>query len=86
MAVVFAAWRHQRTHGTNSLTAPACSGLHGGEDGRGLQALRISSTLSKAGAYRIETVINKPADLGVLAGLEHLPEPRRQGLGHHHAR
>jgi hypothetical protein len=35
---------------------------------------RIKQYLKQGRAYRIETVINKPADLGVLARLEHLPE------------
>ena len=35
---------------------------------------RIKQYLKQGRAYRIETVINKPADLGVLARIEHLPE------------
>jgi hypothetical protein len=35
---------------------------------------RIKQYLKQGRAYRIETVINKPADLGVLSRLEHLPE------------
>ena len=35
---------------------------------------RIKQYLKQGRAYRIETVINKPADLDVLSRLEHLPE------------
>ena len=35
---------------------------------------RVKQYLKEGRALRIETVINKPADLGVLARLEHLPE------------
>lgn len=35
---------------------------------------RVKQYLKEGRAYRIETVVNKPADLGVLARLEHLPE------------
>lgn len=35
---------------------------------------RIKQYLKEGRAYRIETVINKPADIGVLSRLEHLPE------------
>jgi hypothetical protein len=35
---------------------------------------RIKQYLKQGRAYRIETVINKPADIGVLSRLEHLPE------------
>jgi hypothetical protein len=35
---------------------------------------RIKQYLKQGRAYRIETVISKPADLGVLARIEHLPE------------
>jgi hypothetical protein len=35
---------------------------------------RIKQYLKQGRAYRIETVINKPADLGLLSRLEHLPE------------
>ena len=35
---------------------------------------RIKQYLKEGRALRIETVINKPADIGVLARLEHLPE------------
>ena len=35
---------------------------------------RIKQYLKEGRALRIETVINKPADLGILARLEHLPE------------
>ena len=35
---------------------------------------RVKQYLKEGRALRIETVINKPADLGILARLEHLPE------------
>ena len=35
---------------------------------------RVKQYLKEGRAYRIETVINKPSDIGVLARLEHLPE------------
>jgi hypothetical protein len=35
---------------------------------------RVKQYLKEGRAYRIETVINKPADIGVHARLEHLPE------------
>ncbi len=35
---------------------------------------RVKQYLKEGRAYRIETVINKPSDLGILARLEHLPE------------
>ena len=35
---------------------------------------RVKQYLKEGRALRIETVVNKPADLGVLARLEHLPE------------
>ena len=35
---------------------------------------RVKQYLKEGRAYRIETVINKPADLGIRARLEHLPE------------
>jgi hypothetical protein len=35
---------------------------------------RVKQYLKEGRAYRIETVINKPADVGILARLEHLPE------------
>ncbi len=36
--------------------------------------IRVKQYLKEGRALRIETVINKPADIGVLARLEHLPE------------
>ena len=35
---------------------------------------RVKQYLKEGRAYRIETVINKPADIGIHARLEHLPE------------
>jgi hypothetical protein len=35
---------------------------------------RVKQYLKQGRALRIETVINKPYDIGVLARLEHLPE------------
>ena len=35
---------------------------------------RVKQYLKEGRALRIETVVNKPADIGVLARLEHLPE------------
>jgi hypothetical protein len=35
---------------------------------------RVKQSLKEGRAYRIETVINKPSDLGMLARLEHLSE------------
>ena len=35
---------------------------------------RVKQYLKEGRALRIETVINKPSDIGVLARLEHLPE------------
>ncbi|HUP73309.1 MAG TPA: hypothetical protein VM282_09690, partial [Acidimicrobiales bacterium] len=35
---------------------------------------RVKQYLKEGRAFRIETVINKPSDIGVLARLEHLPE------------
>ena len=35
---------------------------------------RVKQYLKEGRAFRIETVINKPADIGILARLEHLPE------------
>ena len=35
---------------------------------------RVKQYLKEGRAYRIETVINKPSDLGLLARLDHLPE------------
>jgi hypothetical protein len=35
---------------------------------------RVKQYLKEGRAYRIETVINKPKDLGILSRLEHLPE------------
>jgi hypothetical protein len=35
---------------------------------------RVKQYLKEGRALRIETVINKPYDIGVLARLEHLPE------------
>ena len=40
---------------------------------------RVKQYLKEGRALRIETVINKPADLGILARLEHLPELVEQG-------
>ena len=40
---------------------------------------RVKQYLKEGRALRIETVINKPADIGVLARLEHLPELVEQG-------
>src|SRR4029077_7033010 len=36
---------------------------------------RVKQYLKEGRALRIETVVNKPADLNVLARIEHLPEP-----------
>jgi hypothetical protein len=46
----------------------------GREDGLPLQAQPVKQYLKEGRAFRIETVINKPSDIGVLARLEHLPE------------
>jgi hypothetical protein len=35
---------------------------------------RVKQYLKEGRAFRVETVINKPSDLGILARLEHLPE------------
>jgi len=35
---------------------------------------RVKQYLKEGRAFRIETVVNKPSDLGILARLEHLPE------------
>lgn len=35
---------------------------------------RVKQYLKEGRALRTETVINKPADIGVLGGLPHLPE------------
>lgn len=35
---------------------------------------RVKQYLKEGRAFRIETVINKPSDIGVLARLEHMPE------------
>jgi hypothetical protein len=35
---------------------------------------RVKQYLKEGKAFRIETVINKPSDIGILARLEHLPE------------
>ena len=35
---------------------------------------RVKQYLKEGRALRIETVINKPSDIGILARLEHLPE------------
>jgi len=35
---------------------------------------RVKQYLKEGRAFRIETVINKPSDIGCLARLEHLPE------------
>ena len=40
---------------------------------------RIKQYLKEGRALRIETVINKPADLGILARIEHLPELVERG-------
>jgi hypothetical protein len=40
---------------------------------------RVKQYLKEGRALRIETVINKPSDIGVLARLEHLPELRAKG-------
>ena len=45
-----------------------------GQARRRLQALPLKQYLKEGRALRIEAVINKPADLGVLARLQHLPE------------
>jgi hypothetical protein len=42
---------------------------------------RVKQYLKEGRALRIETVINKPKDLGVLARLEHLPELVAKGRG-----
>ena len=42
---------------------------------------RIKQYLKEGRALRIETVINKPADIGVLARLEHLPELVQRARG-----
>ncbi|MGH9026317.1 MAG: hypothetical protein ACRDWD_09410, partial [Acidimicrobiia bacterium] len=40
---------------------------------------RVKQYLKEGKALRIETVINKPSDVGVLARLEHLPEVVAKG-------
>src|SRR5215212_6960519 len=40
----------------------------------GFKHSRVKQYLKEGGALRIETVINKPADIGILGRLEHLPE------------
>ena len=40
---------------------------------------RVKQYLKEGRALRIETVINKPTDIGILARLEHLPELVEQG-------
>jgi len=42
---------------------------------------RVKQYLKEGRALRIETVINKPSDIGVLARLEHLPELIDRGRG-----
>jgi len=45
---------------------------------------RVKQYLKEGRALRIETVINKPADIGVLTGIEHLPElvAKARGVNH----
>ena len=39
---------------------------------------RVKQYMKEGRALRIETVINKPSDLGVLSRIAHLPESHRQ--------
>jgi hypothetical protein len=76
MAAVFAA--RPRTKGrrqTKSLyrTRVFCPGTEVKMDVT-FKHSRIKQYLKEGRAYRVEAVINKPADLGVLARLQHLPE------------
>jgi hypothetical protein len=76
MAAVFAARPHTKgPHKTSSLyrTRVFSAGTEVKMDVV-FKHSRIKQYLKQGRAYRIETVINKPADLGVLARLEHLPE------------
>ena len=57
-----------RSRPASSRPAPTCS-----IDFR-YKHSRVKQYLKEGRALRIETVINKPADIGVLARLEHLPE------------
>jgi hypothetical protein len=76
MAAVFAARPHTKgPHRTKSLyrTRVFSAGTEVKMDVV-FKHSRIKQYLKQGRAYRIETVINKPADLAVLARLEHLPE------------
>jgi hypothetical protein len=76
IAAVFAARPHTRgPHKTRSLyrTRVFTPGTEVKMDVT-FKHSRIKQYLKEGRAYRIETVINKPADIGVLARLEHLPE------------
>ena len=42
---------------------------------------RVKQYLKEGRALRIETVINKPSDLGVLSRIAHLPELVERGRG-----
>jgi hypothetical protein len=76
MAAVFAARPHTKgPHKTKSLyrTRVFTAGTEVKMDVV-FKHSRVKQYLKQGRAYRIETVINKPADLGVLARIEHLPE------------
>jgi hypothetical protein len=76
MAAVFAARPHAKgPHRTKSLyrTRVFSPGTEVKMDVV-VKHSRIKQYLKQGRAYRIETVINKPADLGVLSRLQHLPE------------
>jgi len=76
MAAVFAARPHTKgPHRTKSLyrTRVFSAGTEVKMDVV-FKHSRIKQYLKQGRAYRIETVINKPADLGVLARIGHLPE------------
>jgi len=76
MAAVFAARPHTKgPHRTKSLyrTRVFSAGTEVKMDVV-FKHSRIKQYLKQGRAYRIETVINKPGDLGILARIEHLPE------------
>jgi hypothetical protein len=70
---VFGRDRRGRTTAKPFATRVFCPGTEVKMDFR-YKHSRVKQYLKEGRAYRIETVINKPSDLGILARLEHLSE------------
>ncbi len=70
---VFGRDRRGRTTAQPFATRVFCPGTDVKMDFR-YKHSRVKQYLKEGRAFRIETVINKPSDIGVLSRLEHLPE------------